>query len=209
MPVVHYTHSARFPVSKRISQSRPDAVIDGVQFIAFYMTLSTNQYKVLRKIIPEWLWAKKVENSASKARVVAERSEPLFKGEAVEMDFIFEDLANDGWLPTHVHLTSRENGNTRIRLLMEKNPVISQEERTTKKLGDGKIIPKEEFVDLLKLIGRFFWDAMAHHNTATEHLPELIAVNLARPVERDQATNVLSVQLWRQTREISLINDPV
>lgn len=172
------------------SFERP-AAVKGLGVLLLYINLDQRW----RGRIPQSIWAKKVENAATKSRQTAKRSEPLFKAECVDAYFSIDDLTRKNYVPTHLHLMVREHGGFRIR-------VTFVPRKDTKEL-----ITEEEFIWVLKLLNDHYVDAMAYRNTPTEHLPfEHINLSLANPQRKGKATSVESVQIFKG--ELSLIVDP-
>jgi hypothetical protein len=179
------------------STERPDAAnvvsadVKSAPVIYTYLNIP----KVMSRLIPDWLWKKKVPNVATSQRampVAAKKNNPLFQSESADLMTMVQDFMERGIVPFHIHLMVREHGNLRVRISWLKQPLERIEEH--------------EMEWVKRIFRRFAWAVKAYPNQGTEHLPPHISVSCGFPQERDETTTVESVQIFQG--ELSLINDP-
>lgn len=154
------------------ASSNTQAVFKEISVVYTYINLKVE----MKRLIPRWLWEKKVKNVRSKDRAISDKpSSLIFKGEKMSVLNLIKDLRKFGYLPSHIHLMVRENGGFRIR--------VSWSYSAIEELSDEEI----RWVNMM--FSRFVWDTQVYRNEeGTGHLPPHISIGCVKPTERSGAT---------------------
>ena len=157
---------------------RPSADTDPTRPIGGVCGLHNFHYFILApkmlKLIPGWLWKKKMANMHAHERKLVTPSWPIFKNEVVDLSEVPTDLSHLGFIPCHIHHQQRVGGNVRVRV-------------SWREAGEGvQRLSAQELEWIYQVLyNRFIWtDSQSFDSDPTTYLPHHINISASAPQER-------------------------